>query len=162
MKTLPRFLLVLLLGMMTSVMPAAELPEKTQVLAVVQRFLDALSARDSAACRATLIPEGQLQVLNEGVAGAKPSFTPLGQFAERVATWKERPLERIWNPTVLVHGRIATVWAPYDFHRDGKFSHSGVDVFTLMRSESEWKIVTLAFTMEPNAPSRHPDGPPRG
>ena len=141
-----------------------ETPEaaKASVLAVVQLFLDALAARDPAACRATLAPEGQLQVMNEGGAkGPTLTYRLLGEFAKRLSTWKERPLERIWNPTVLVQGRIATVWAPYDFHRDGKFSHSGIDVFTLMRADKDWKIVNLAFTIQPHVPSQHPAGPPR-
>jgi hypothetical protein len=130
------------------------------VLAVVQRFLDALAARDPAACKATLAPEGQLQAMNEGAKGQPISYRLLGDFAERLSTGKDRPLERIWNPTVLVQGRIATVWAPYDFHRDGKFSHSGIDVFTLMRAGDDWKIVNLAFNIQPHVPSQHPEGPP--
>ena len=134
--------------------------DKAAVLAVVQRFLDALAARDPAACRATLAAEGQLQAMNEGPKGPSMSYRLLGDFADRLSTWKEPPLERIWNPTVLLQGRLATVWAPYDFHRDGKFSHSGIDVFTLMRAGDDWKIVSLAFTMQPNVPSQHPAGPP--
>ena len=131
------------------------------VLAVVQRFFDAMAARDPAACKATLAPEGQMQVLNEATDAAT-GFRVLGDFADRLPTLKQRLLERIWNPTVLVQGRIAVVWAPYDFHRDGKFSHTGIDVFTLMQAGGEWKIVSLAFTMQPNVPSQHPAGPPQG
>ena len=139
----------------------AESSEATaKVLTVVQRFFDAMAARDSVACKATLASEGQMQVLNEAT-GAVLSFRALGDFAEGLSTWKERPLERIWNPTVLVQGRIATVWAPYDFHRDEKFAHSGIDVFTLMRSGDDWKIVSLAFNMQPHVPSQHPAGPPQ-
>lgn len=161
------FLLLIILGCSlarAADAPVTESPEtaKSNVLAVVQRFLDALAARDPVACKATLAPEGQLQALNEGGAkGPSISYRLLGDFADRIPTWKERPLERIWNPTVLVQGRIAMVWAPYDFHRDGKFSHSGIDVFTLMRTGDEWKIVNLAFNMQPQVPSQHPDGAPR-
>lgn len=133
---------------------------KADALAVVQRFLDALGARDPVACKATLMPEGQLQVMREDAKGATMSYRLLGEFADRLPTLKERPLERIWNPTVLVAGRIATVWAPYDFHRDGKFSHSGIDVFTLVRTGDEWRIVSLAYTVQPHVPSQHPAGPP--
>lgn len=141
----------------------ADTPEaaKARVLAVVQRFCDALAARDPAACRATVAPEGQLQAMNEGPTGTTISYRLLGEFADRLPSMKARPLERFWNPTVLVQGRIATVWAPYDFHRDGKFAHSGIDVFTLMRAGDDWKIVNLAFNMQPHMPSQHPDGPPR-
>lgn len=160
-------LLLLLLGLQSVARPAdasrVETPEaaKASVLAVVQRFCDALAARDPAACRATVAPEGQLQALNEGPKGPTIGYRLLGEFADRLPAMKERPLERFWNPTVLVQGRIATVWASYDFHRDGKFAHSGIDVFTLMRAGDEWKIVNLAFTMQPHVPSQHPAGPPR-
>jgi hypothetical protein len=107
------------------------------------------------------MPDGQLQALNERSDTRTLSCVPLGTFADRVATWKERPLERIWNPTVVAQGRLATVWAPYDFHKDGKFSHSGIDVFTLMQIGTEWKIVSLAFTIQPSVPSAHPAGAPR-
>lgn len=142
----------------------ARLSEKseamTKVLVVVQRFFDSLAARDPVACKATLAPEGQLQVLSEAT-DSPLSFRILGDFADRLAIMKQRPLERMWNPTVLVEGRIAIVWAPYDFHRDGKFSHSGTEVFTLMHAGGEWKIVSLAFTMQPSVPSQHPAGPPQ-
>lgn len=168
MKVLRPVSIIVLLFLCQSVARSAdaaadEAPEaaKARVLAVVQRFLDSLAARDPVACKATLAPEGQLQAMNEGPKGRTMTFRLLGDFADRLSTWKERPLERIWNPTVLVQGRIATVWAPYDFHREGKFSHSGIDVFTLMRAGDEWKIVSLAFNMQPHVPSQHPAGPPR-
>src|SRR4051812_32925231 len=158
--------ILLFLGLSMSVgrsanAPEAETPEQARasVLAVVQRFFDAMAARDPVACRATLAPEGQLQALKDDAKSATVSYRLLSEFADRLPTWTERPLERIWNPTVLVQERIATVWAPYDFHRDGKFSHSGIDVFTLMRASDGWKIVSLAFTMQPNVPSQHPAGP---
>ena len=163
MKFLRHACTLLMGGLASLIAGAADAPapDRTEVLAVVQRFLDALAARDPAACRATIAPEGQLQALNDLPAGPRVSYRSLGEFADRLPTWKERPLERIWNPTVLIDGRVATIWAPYDFHRDGKFSHSGIDVFTLMRTANEWKIVNLAFTMRPDVPSAHPDGPPR-
>jgi hypothetical protein len=140
--------------------PADKSEAMTKVLTVVQRFFDALAARDPVSCKANLAPEGQLQVLSEATDAAL-SFRLLGEFADRLSSMKQRPLERMWNPTVLVEGRIAIVWAPYDFHRDGKFSHSGTEVFTLMHAGGEWKIVSLAFTVQPSMPSQHPAGPPQ-
>jgi hypothetical protein len=42
----------------------------------------------------------------------------------------------------------AALWAPYDFERDGKRSHCGIDQANLVRTEKEWKIMPLTFTME--------------
>jgi hypothetical protein len=92
--------------------------------------------------------------------GTAVSRRTLDEFVARFGTAKESVLERMWDPTVLIHDRLATVWTPYDFHRDGKFTHSGIDVFTLARTDTGWKILDLAFTVEPSTPSQHPAGPP--
>jgi hypothetical protein len=41
---------------------------------------------------------------------------------------------------------MAQVWAPYDFHLDGKFSHCGVDMFTLVQGKDGWRIAAIAYT----------------
>ena len=50
--------------------------------------------------------------------------------------------------------------APYDFHRDGEFSHCGVDAFTLVRTESGWKISGGVYTVETEGCAPSPLGPP--
>ena len=54
--------------------------------------------------------------------------------------------ERYWDATVLTDGNIASVWAPYDFFRNGKFSHCGVDLFYLVKESKEWKIAHFGYT----------------
>ena len=53
------------------------------------------------------------------------------------------------NPEVRLHGTVATVWTPYDFWIDGKFSHCGIDAFDLVKTASGWKIAGVVFTVEP-------------
>jgi hypothetical protein len=54
------------------------------------------------------------------------------------------------------------VWLPYDLYLDGKWSHCGVDVFTLVRQEGAWRIATMAWSAEqPPVCEPHPDGPPK-
>jgi hypothetical protein len=65
----------------------------------------------------------------------------------------------MWDPLVLVHGRIAVVWAPYDFHINGEFSHCGVDAFTLIKTENGWQIAGAAYTIEPKGCAASPLGP---
>ena len=54
--------------------------------------------------------------------------------------------ERYWDAAVLTDGNIASVWAPYDFFRNGKFSHCGVDLFYLVKENKEWKIAHFGYT----------------
>jgi hypothetical protein len=54
------------------------------------------------------------------------------------------------------------VWYPYDLYIDGKWSHCGVDAFTLIRTEGKWRIAVMSWSAEqPPACEKHPDGPPR-
>ncbi|MGH7572979.1 MAG: nuclear transport factor 2 family protein, partial [Gemmatimonadota bacterium] len=52
------------------------------------------------------------------------------------------------NPTVLVHPPIAVVWAPYDFHVEGVFSHCGIDLFEMLEIDGEWKMTNASWTVE--------------
>ena len=53
--------------------------------------------------------------------------------------------EDMWDPEVRVDGPLATLWAPYGFHRDAEFSHWGHDAFHLVRDESGWRIVATLW-----------------
>jgi len=56
--------------------------------------------------------------------------------------------ERMWNPEVRIRGFIASVWTPYDFWSDGKFSHCGVDAFNLIKTDEGWRIAGGTYTVE--------------
>jgi hypothetical protein len=67
---------------------------------------------------------------------------------------KERVIDEIMRDkevTVQIHKQIAMVWAPYDLWVNKKFSHCGVDVFTLIKTNQGWKIASLIYTVEPDA-----------
>jgi hypothetical protein len=73
---------------------------------------------------------------------------------------RERLLERMWTPVVRVQGAIATLWTPYDFHVDGRFSHCGVDTATLLRTGGGWRIAALVYTVQRTGCAPSPLGPP--
>ncbi len=54
--------------------------------------------------------------------------------------------ERIVITDVKIDGDLASVWAPYKFYLDDKFSHCGVDVFQLMKTAAGWKIIYVVDT----------------
>jgi hypothetical protein len=127
-----------------------------QVLKLVQAFCDAMAADNPEACRALFAPASQFTAVRPSPQG----FTIQRRSMEEFSPPPGKVLERLWHPTVLVAGRLAVVWAPYDFHVNGRFTHNGTDVFTLMKCDSDWRIINLAYTVEPAPPTRHPAGPP--
>ncbi len=137
---------------------AAESSDEKDVVAAVQKLFDAMSAHDSDAARSVILPEGRLSSAN---SEGKISSRTLEEFAARLGAIKGQMLERIWNPKILIRGRIAHLWAEYDFHRDGKFHHCGVDSISLVKSADGWKITAIEDTSETTGCSPSPLGPPR-
>jgi len=54
--------------------------------------------------------------------------------------------EQIVFDNIKVDGDLAVVWTPYRFVYNGKFSHCGVNSFTLVKMNGDWKINYLIDT----------------
>jgi hypothetical protein len=54
--------------------------------------------------------------------------------------------EQITYGSIKIDGDLASVWTPYKFYYNGKFSHCGVNSFQLVRLNREWKIQYLVDT----------------
>jgi len=134
--------------------------EEAAVLAVLDTFFEAMALGDSAAFAAVQVPEGMTFSRRTDPGGPHPvRIRDQASLAAGIGAG-ERLLERIWDPEVRVHGPLAAVWTPYDFHVDGQFSHCGVDLFTLFRIEGEWKITGVSWTVETEGCEPSPLGPP--
>jgi hypothetical protein len=132
---------------------------RDSVVATVNEFFRAMTARDTAALARVQFPDGvQYAARTQGDSVAIRRGTFEG-FAQQLAGVRDTYVERMWEPTVLVHGPLAVVWAPYDFHRNRVFTHCGIDAFTLLRSPTGWKIATVAYTTEPTGCKPSPLGP---
>lgn len=142
----------------------ADAEEEARVLEAVQGFFDVLRSRDVDHARRILTPDARIQSLAEAEDGSlRPSTPTTGQdFFDRIVGIESDFLERMWDATVLIRGRLATVWTPYDFYVNGEFSHCGVDVFTLARDDQGWKTVAITYTVEPRGCEPSPLGPPAG
>jgi hypothetical protein len=143
----PTLVLALLLtGLSKS---AAGQTPRDSAIAVVQEFFRAMRERDTAAARAVLTPDGHAVATLQGADSVTARITAHTGFVKQLAGFKETLRERMWDPTVMIRGPIAIVWAPYDFHRGETFSHCGVDAFSLVRGASGWRIVDIIYTVEP-------------
>jgi hypothetical protein len=132
--------------------PVEEGPE-----AVVQKLFDAMAARDALAAKELFLPDAGLFSMS---ANGKANKLPLLDFLDAIGSGKAVWKERIWDVNVLVHGAIAVVWAPYDFHNNGAFSHCGYDSFSLLKTAAGWKISYISDTRETEG-CVNPLGPPR-
>ena len=122
-------------------------PDEKDAVATVQRTFDGMAAHDAAMIRSTMLPDARLYSVREG--GVAAASTAAGDFADQIASIKGDLLEHFTSqPRVLIHGRMAQVWGEYDFLRDGKFGHCGVDSVSLFKTVEGWKIATIVYTAE--------------
>ena len=141
-------MLAIVMGAAPARAQSARSADEVAVLALIDRFMQAISASDATALAALRLDEDSMTTVASPAAGGGT------RIARRAPSRNALPpglRERYWDPTVLIRGSIAVVWAPYEFWRDGKTTHCGVDVFDLVKQESSWRIAHTMFTVEPDA-----------
>ncbi len=122
--------------------------DESLVLATVQKFFDSMTDKDTAAARQILVMDATYFSVREGDDGTTMRGSTNREYVDRLATTADDLQERMSDPQVMVHEGIAVVWTPYEFRVNGKFSHCGVDAFSLVRIDGQWKIAGIIYTVE--------------
>lgn len=155
-------MLVLLALPFAAPLPAQNTPAaRAAALAVADSALAAISSGNMVGFTDLMLPEAVLfpTSTRDGVS----RYRARTRQEQRSASMDVSISERGWSPEVRVDGPVAMVWYPYDLYLDGKWSHCGVDIFTLVRHEGKWRIAAMAWSAEqPPACEKHPKGPPPG
>ena len=125
---------------------AQSTPETREVLAVVQATFDAMREQDGDRLRGLFHPEARLFSTGLREGGPSISVLTVDAFVEAVTASRDLVDERFHNPEVRIEDNLASVWTPYTLRRDEVFSHCGIDALHLIRVESGWKIVGIAYT----------------
>ena len=142
------FIIVLLIINLKSFAQEKKQQDKKEILQKVQQFFDALETQDTVLYKSILLKDGQTWAISEKDGTVKYSIR---QFSDRLKTLinpNSIIQEKTLSSKVMIHKQIAMAWVPYTLDISGKFSHTGVDVFTLLKTSEGWKISTLAFTMD--------------
>ena len=131
----------------------------SSAIAVADSVLVALSSSDN-----TTLKRLTLDSAIVGGAGVRNGVERLSLGSWAPYTSRPGPsefTERGFGATARVQDRVAQVWVPYDLYIGKTWSHCGVDVFTLLKSEGRWRVASLIYTIEqPPACQKHPAGPP--
>jgi len=133
--------------------------DKAAVVATVQKFFDTMASRDVEGARRVLMPEGRMFSVREQNGQPAARATAVEDYLKSLGERKQDSRERMWNPEVRVHAGIASLWTPYDFWIDGKFSHCGIDNFDLLKTADGWKIASVTYTIERAGCAPGPLGP---
>ena len=128
---------------------------QTDELAVKQtitNLFDGMRKSDSILLKSAFAPEAILQTIDSRTAEIKIRTDKVAAFVTGVSRpHKEIYDERISFDLIKIDGDLASVWTPYQFYVDDKFSHCGVNSFQLVRLGGEWKIQYLIDTRRKDA-----------
>lgn len=116
--------------------------DEQKVTERIQQLFTAMYNGDSAAIRSCFTEKAIMQTIAFDKSG-KPlvqngSVETFSSFVGKQT--KGTADERIKFDGIKVDGDLATAWTPYEFYYQQKFSHCGVNSFTLFREKGEWKI----------------------
>src|SRR5687767_14450290 len=134
---------------------AQDSAEHRAALAVTDAALAAITQGDMTAFTDLMLPEAL--DFPTGTRDGVTRYRVRTRAEQRASTPPGKITERGFRPEVRVNGPVAMVWYPYDLYINGKWSHCGVDVFTLIRNDGQWRIASMAWSAEqPPACEKHP------
>ena len=70
------------------------------------------------------------------------AYESLVAFAEKVKP-TDNYFEKILSYTIHIDGNLASVWTPYEFYNNQKFSHCGANSFQLFNNNGSWEIIFI-------------------
>ncbi|MFN3754122.1 nuclear transport factor 2 family protein [Flavobacterium sp.] len=122
--------------------------QKDDVQKTIDTFFEGFHAKDTVKIKSTCSEKLVLQSISESSKGNKFSEESPNEFYKSIATIPAdvKFEERILSYNIQVDGTMANAWTPYEFYINGKFSHKGVNAFTLYKDNGTWKIIHLIDT----------------
>ena len=126
--------------------------DKQAAIRVVDGLFAGMRAKNAEQIRAAFAPDVHfiaIQKPRDGKGVSRSNVETGEAFVKMISESKSGEfIEKMISPEAVIDGDLAVVSGRYTFYVGDKFSHCGKDVFNLVRTESGWKIVQGAFTLE--------------
>jgi hypothetical protein len=129
----------------------AQSADEKAVKAVVVQLFEGMQKHDSTMVRACFHPSARMQDIGENPKTGLVEIKILNTIDGWVKSIGSMPAslqieERELDSEIRIDAQMATAWTKYEFYRNGKISHCGIDAFQLFKTDKGWKILTLTYT----------------
>ena len=122
--------------------------EKEAVLQVIKQTFKAMLTSDTVLLKSCFAPGAIMQVVQNQKDSVIVRTSRAADFIANIGKQQPGSLdERSFDEIIYIDREIATAWAPYTFHRNGVFSHKGIDSFQFVKLKDGWKIQYLIYNM---------------
>ena len=122
--------------------------DETAVRTTIKLMFDGMRKSDSTQIKNAFAPGASLQTILKSKEGAvSVRNEDIGKFAASVVKYPAFTLdERLSGMDIKIDAELATAWTPYVFYRNNEKSHCGVNAFTLVNVNGNWKIQSIIDT----------------
>lgn len=113
---------------------------------VIDSFFEGLHYGDSSKIRTTIHKDLKIQTTSSTKDGIKVLRTQkVKDFLTAIANKKPENnyFEKLLSYDIKIDGNLASVWTPYEFYLNEKFSHCGANSFQLFDNNGKWEIIYL-------------------
>lgn len=142
------FVMSFLTLLLSSIMNAQEQNDTIAINQAITQLFDGMRTSDSNLVKSVFYKDATLQTVFTTKTGeTKLHEEQISEFAKAVGT----PHDGVWNEKITkihiqIDGALAHAWTNYEFFVDEKFIHCGVNSFQLMKTNNEWKIISIVDT----------------
>ncbi|PWG05872.1 nuclear transport factor 2 family protein [Polaribacter aquimarinus] len=143
---MPRIITFLIAVIFSITLSAQNKSEEKAIKQVISTFFDGLHKGDSTILKSTLHKEIKIQTTFTNKKGEKNLRTQTKENLLKGVTNKKPSdtyFEKLLSYTIKIDGNLASVWTPYEFYLNDKFSHCGANSFQLFNNNGKWEIIYL-------------------
>ena len=113
---------------------------------IIDSFFEGLHYGDSSKIRTTIHKDLKIQTTSSTKDGITVLRTQKAKdFLTAIANKKPENnyFEKLLSYEIKSDGNLASVWTPYEFYLNEKFSHCGANSFQLFDNNGKWEIIYL-------------------
>ncbi len=122
--------------------------EKEAVKNVIKQTFKAMLAADTVLLKSCFAPGAIMHVVQNQKDSVVVRTSKVADFVASIGKQQPGSLdERSFDEIIYIDRELASAWAPYTFHRNGQFSHKGIDSFQFVKLKDGWKIQYLIYNM---------------
>ncbi len=116
--------------------------DETAVKATINQLFEGMKKSDSTLLKSAFAPDARMETIAKNKEGKTiVRADGVAAFVKAIAKpHTEIYDERLMSYDIKIDGDLATAWTPYQFYVGDKFSHCGVNTFTMVRLDNSWKI----------------------
>jgi len=108
--------------------------EKVAVLNVIKQTFKAMLTADTVLLKSCFAPGAIMHVVQNQKDSVVVRTSKVADFVASIGKQQPGSLdERSFDESIYIDRELASAWAPYTFHRNGQFSHKGIDSFQFVK-----------------------------